>query len=544
MKLRLIPLCLALLLIALGLEAHGQDSESCSFKGTITNQLGRGFANATIRADSQLGGKPIVTQSGGDGTFDLPVPCGGSYTVTISADNFKRRIFKDQIIQSGEPTTDLHTVGLSVGPEIVTPHVVNLLCGAFILFLIDIWLRRRGVTDPSLIYLYLTLVSWSLGGLVQLLGRETIFGISTYHIKYVLSPASTILFVLTAFRLSRVRDAISPERLRAARLIIIIATGALSIVGVVFTVNGQNERGAWVDATASFMAGIVLLAALFYSFYRYGNQILAWTSAFVLIIFIARQFYVAGNTTPTHGLLVPLFLADSSLLIMVFIALAVAWGLSDASRLKPVAISAPANVMALFFDLRGSTTWANDIAERDFNYVREFIEELRKWAWDQVHHSPEGHPRVTKFLGDGSMSVWEVQNGRMTNGVGTTVQFGCDLSTRYRSWIRSESFTKKFPWGVPKAIGVGVDVGPAIRFTLENGSDDYLGSPLNLAAKMQDVARPNGGVVIRQKVWELLDESLQKRFPNTRVVRLGDQSITLRMTEDIPPQNGETSDNP
>jgi hypothetical protein len=174
----LIPLCLLLLVILLGLEAHGQTSQLCSFKGTITNKLGMGLANATILAASHLGGKPVGTQSGGDGTFDLPVPCGGSYTVTISANNFKPGIFKDQISQSGETTTDLHTVGLSVGPEIVTPHVVNLLCGAFILFLIDIWLRRRGVTDPSLIFLYLTLVSWSLGKLVQLLGRETIFGIS------------------------------------------------------------------------------------------------------------------------------------------------------------------------------------------------------------------------------------------------------------------------------------------------------------------------------------------------------------------------------
>lgn len=94
-------------------------------------------------------------------------------------------------------------------------------------------------------------------------------------------------------------------------------------------------------------------------------------------------------------------------------------------------------------------------------------------------------------------------------------------------WVRRKS--KVFPWGVPIGLGIGVDTGPAIRMTFENGSHDYLGAPLSYAAKMQHLARPRGGVVIQEKVACLLN-GFRSRFPLKDVLKVGDGEICVRMT--------------
>jgi class 3 adenylate cyclase len=80
-------------------------------------------------------------------------------------------------------------------------------------------------------------------------------------------------------------------------------------------------------------------------------------------------------------------------------------------------------------------------------------------------------------------------------------------------------------------MGVGIDFGPANRLTSENGSCDYLGLPLNYAAKLQGMARPDGGVVIRDS-WRLTEDLIDK-FTRKGTMAIGNERISIRATEGV-----------
>lgn len=107
------------------------------------------------------------------------------------------------------------------------------------------------------------------------------------------------------------------------------------------------------------------------------------------------------------------------------------------------------------------------------------------------------------------------------------------LSSHYHVWVKKNRH--RFFWGTPEGIGVGFDIGPALRLTFENGTDDYLGEPMSLAAKMQDLARPLGGAVIQAKAWGLLN-GLKVKYPQKGILKVGDTQVLVRMTDGVEPR--------
>lgn len=410
---------------------------------------------------------------------------------------------------------------------IAIPFLIQSLCGGVILLILNNWLRRKAVKDSCLNWLGISLLSWAMARAVQLIGTKFGLPFTSDLSLYFFSPVSSILFTMTAFRLTPVRELFRAQDAQPWSRIVILTVALVSALAVLLLLFKQDQFGKFVDAIASSLALITLGLGLLYSFHRYGHQFLVWLTGMTFLSHIASQFYIASFDFPEDPRLVSLLLANSTLMIMLFIALAVAWGLSDTSRLKTVGISANVNVVALFFDLRGSTQWANDVVEKDFHYVRTFIDELREWAWSQASASTLGRPTFVKFLGDGFMFVWEVPDASVTDSANAGVRLGYFLYKHYLPWVKRKS--RVFHWGVPIGLGVGVDTGPAIRLTFENGSHDYLGAPLSYAAKMQHLARPRGGVVIQEKVSSLLI-GFRSKFPLKGVMKLGEGEICVRMT--------------
>jgi class 3 adenylate cyclase len=269
-----------------------------------------------------------------------------------------------------------------------------------------------------------------------------------------------------------------------------------------------------------------------YSFHKFGHQLLVGLTGITYLICITGQFYMAFSGPPVDSWMIAIYLVDYTMLTMLFIALAVAWGLLDTSRARPVGISANVNVAVIFVDLRSSTQWAIRIAEKDFHYVRTFIDGLREWCLNFAEASALGRPRLVKFLGDGYLFVWEIQDVSTVDSANAGARLSYALSTHYQAWVRKNKHV--FFWGAPEGIGVGFDVGPALRLTFENGAEDYLGAPMSLAAKMQNLARPCGGVVIQAKAWGLLN-GLRSKFPQHGVLKFGDAEVPIRMTEDVLP---------
>jgi len=413
---------------------------------------------------------------------------------------------------------------------IYTPYFVIDLGAATILIFLDIWLRRRDEKDSSLVWLYLSLVSWAIPKIPAVLGLpwpEHILSIPQDEFKYLVSSLSSIFFTLTAFRLSRVRDQDDIQRWRVPVLMTVLIFSAIALA---LLFGHHYSSSNLIDGFASAIAAIALGYSFVYSFHKYDNLLLAWLAGLTFAIFIARQIIIAIQGTPKRGPFVPIFFWNTTMVTMLFVTLAIARALSDASRLKTVGISESENIVALFFDLRGSTRWANAVAKIDLNFVRTFMDELRERTWSKALKTPLGRPNVAKFLGDGFMYVWKVQNNSVPYSFNIIVKLADDLNSGYQAWRQEGKFERM---ETPDGIGFGVDAGPARRLTFENGSNDYLGEPVNIAAKMQDLARPRGGVVIRADMHKLLEGDIRNKFSKKGVMKLGDQDIPVLLTQEI-----------
>lgn len=409
---------------------------------------------------------------------------------------------------------------------VAIPYLVQSLCGAIILFVCSSWLRRRAVGDTSLLWLGVSLLSWAVARTIEIIGLSIGMSFPSDMMLYLFSPVSSILFTVTTFQLAQVRRLFRSPEARVWPRIIVTTVVLISACAGLLLLCGEIKFGKFLDAIASSLALITLGLGLAYSFHRNGHGLMVLLTGITFLLSIARQFYVAAyGSAGEHGL-ASLQFANTTMMIMLFIAFAVAWRFGETSRLRPVGISASVNVVVLCFDLRGSTAWATSIVEKDFNYVRTFLDELREWTWAYASASSLGEPTLIKFLGDGYMFVWEVPDVSVSDSAIGSVKLGCLLHKNYLPWVRRNA--KTFHWGVPAGIGIGIDTGPALRLTFENGSTDYLGTPLSYAAKMQDLARPIGGVVVQGRVWTLLN-GLKARFPKEEVMKIGDKEICVRM---------------
>ncbi|HEX8457663.1 MAG TPA: hypothetical protein VF656_10230 [Pyrinomonadaceae bacterium] len=408
------------------------------------------------------------------------------------------------------------------------PYLIHSLCGALILLIFHFWLKRKAVENTGLVWISVSLLSWAAARAIALLSVKLGLAVEPDRLLYWFSPISSILFTKTAFTLARVRDVFQTDENRIWPKISILTVAVLSIAASVLMLLGQKQSGQYLDAFASSIALIILGIGLAYSFYSYGHRLLVWVTVMTFLGCIARQYNLAFFGSPTDIMIISLHLANSSLMIMLFIALAVAWGFSDTPRLNLTGVSTNVHIVALCVDLRDSTKWANNVVEKDFHLVKIFMGEFIKWTLGHVAASSLGRPRLAKFLGDGCLFIWEIPENAMTDSANAAFKLACCLYKHYTPWVRQNA--KKFTWGVPVGIGVGFDVGTAIRLTFENGSNDYIGMPVSLAPKLQEHARPLGGVAAQEKVYNLLNGSRSKlQRPGT--IKLGDCEIKIRITK-------------
>src|SRR2546423_1759577 len=147
-----------------------------------------------------------------------------------------------------------------ISPFILKPYFIVDVCGATILIFLDIWLRRRAVKDPSLVWLYLSLVSWSITKIPVVLGLhwpEQVFNVPKDEYKYVFSIVSSILFALTAFKLSRVRDQDDIQRWRVPVVMTVVIISGIAWV-LLFVMPPHSKTPLIIDALASSIAGFAL----------------------------------------------------------------------------------------------------------------------------------------------------------------------------------------------------------------------------------------------------------------------------------------------
>ncbi|HJT67836.1 MAG TPA: hypothetical protein VJ749_15370 [Pyrinomonadaceae bacterium] len=405
------------------------------------------------------------------------------------------------------------------------------LCGALILLWLYFWLRTRQVKDGSLFWLFLTLVTAAIPGLVRFLAPSESVVWLTYGFA---SPLTNVVTTLTAFRLLRIREQIRyNERLRAWSSMTqwTVCIGAVIVMTLVLFAQGKQgwllSLGIKADSAVSLLALMTLAICLSYSFYRYGNQPLIVLTLADFIYVVVYQFELASHPASLGASQVyaALNIISVSVMTMLFIALTLSWAISHASRLQ-FDDSTSVRVIVMFVDIRDSTKWAKEIG--DGKYVVTFFNKFLHWMVKKASEPPYGLPSV-KYTGDGMMLVWEVSDQEdIITRANSVVGLACALFSGYESWVRSRP---EFYKPVPQSIGIGVDFDSAIRLTGEAAQHEYNGLPANFAAKFQGLARPNGGVVIRDN-WVLSDE-LRDRFTRKGKVEIAGECVPVRATSEV-----------
>ncbi len=170
-------------------------------------------------------------------------------------------------------------------------------------------------------------------------------------------------------------------------------------------------------------------------------------------------------------------------------------------------------VVVLFADLRGFSTWCNSASLEQVSEVIKTQYERVIQICNDFHHS------FHKFLGDGFLLLWEPdQELNLAVCVKHALDAAVEVHKKY--WYLAKDLKYKAPVG----YGIGLSVGTAIRvqpetFIKEMNEVDFLGYPLNCSARLQSLADAYGTVICSELVGLIERSRDEFLYPNEPVFR-------------------------
>lgn len=172
-------------------------------------------------------------------------------------------------------------------------------------------------------------------------------------------------------------------------------------------------------------------------------------------------------------------------------------------------------VVVCFADIRGFTNLVGQAQEEGdeiatgllCDFFSIFPKAVLREAWDLDHDGPRGEafkksvrehifPSFWKRLGDGMLLVWDfnyVADEQLKSGVKFAILEILGYVQEYFYELVNLINDKKLFNALNVDLGIGLADGEAWKLDFGHGGQiDYVGSPLNLAARLQDLARDRG----------------------------------------------------
>jgi class 3 adenylate cyclase len=160
--------------------------------------------------------------------------------------------------------------------------------------------------------------------------------------------------------------------------------------------------------------------------------------------------------------------------------------------------------LVLIYDIRGFTAASKRLSTHDLG---AFATGAHRAILDLFAAHP---PTFVKHLGDGHLLLWETTNPPDPALLADVVAGAARARTAFAAYIAGREVAGAH---LPRHVGVGVAFGEVSR------ADDYYGVALNLAARLQNLARPEG-LALDRSVFEAAaahDARLRTAFRRAKV---------------------------
>jgi class 3 adenylate cyclase len=165
------------------------------------------------------------------------------------------------------------------------------------------------------------------------------------------------------------------------------------------------------------------------------------------------------------------------------------------------AVGVSSQIIIVFADVRGFSNFskgndATDVAE----FVRSvYLRIIESFPFADFY----------KTTGDGLLITIPYRRSDLKEKAAATVKACLDIVENFATFCAGDPMVN---FDVPQHVGFGIVRGSACRLVSGDAIVDYSGHRLNLAARLMDLARPDGVVIDHNFDTSLLDESTRKLF--------------------------------
>jgi class 3 adenylate cyclase len=160
--------------------------------------------------------------------------------------------------------------------------------------------------------------------------------------------------------------------------------------------------------------------------------------------------------------------------------------------------------LVLIYDIRGFTAASKRIGTADLG---AFATAAHREILDLFSGCP---PTFVKNLGDGHLLVWEAPDGLQPALLDPVMAAARKAQTAFAAFVAGQGALGA---QLPRQVGIGLAYGETFK------SDDYYGVAMNLAARLQNEARPEG-LALSETVFDAAarrDARLREEFRRARV---------------------------
>lgn len=161
--------------------------------------------------------------------------------------------------------------------------------------------------------------------------------------------------------------------------------------------------------------------------------------------------------------------------------------------------------VATFIDIRGFSSYMETVDSAEAAVLLKAFY-LRMMA---DHYAEDG---FHKFTGDGLLVVSEYDESNVVERCQTAVRTALRLVDEFPTMFDDDAM---IDFDVPDRIGIGIARGACACLLSGTRRLDYAGRPLNLAARLMDLARPQGVVLDAADFEPVLGPVLSEPFRST-----------------------------